>query len=114
MDSFVDSIGLNKLLLAVHVAALLFAMFTWSLFPPKRKRWPNSPITGAISILVSVFFAFRMLAVPQGPSANGSFADWYLVFSVVSVGLLPAATLFCFFVTGFVIGSLIDSQFVKR
>ncbi|MET1411121.1 hypothetical protein ABVF61_02580 [Roseibium sp. HPY-6] len=114
MDSFVDGIGLNNLLLAVHVAALLFAVFAWSIFPPKRKRWPNSPITGGTSILVSAFFAFRMLAVPQGPTANGSFADWYLIFSVVSVGLLPAATLFCFFVTGIVIGSLIANHLVKR
>lgn len=55
-----------------------------------------------------------MLAVPQGPTANGSFADWYLIFSVVSVGLLPASTLFCFFVSGIVIGSLIANHLVKR
>lgn len=114
MDSFIDSIGLNNLLLAVHVAALLFAMLTWSILPPKRKRWPNSLITGGISILVVVYFVFRMLAVPQGPTANGSFADWYLIFSFVSVGMLPAATLFCFFVSGIVIGSLIANNLVKR
>lgn len=55
-----------------------------------------------------------MLAVPKELSANGSYADWYLIFSVVSVGLLPAATLFCFFVSGMVIGSLIADQLIKR
>ena len=114
MSDFIDGIGLNNVLLAAHFAVLLIAALVWSLKPATPKKWPNSPITGAGAILVSIYFSFAMMSDTQGVSANGTDAEWYLVFSALSAGILPAFTLFCFFVSGLVAGSAIAGVAAKR
>jgi len=114
LSDFINGIGLNNVLLAAHFAVLLIAALVWSLKPATPKKWPNSPVTGAGANLVSIYFSFAMISDAQGVSANGTDAEWYLVFSALSAGILPVFTLFCFFVSGLIVGRAIAGLAVKR
>ncbi|MES0882863.1 hypothetical protein [Roseibium sp. SCP14] len=114
MSDLMDAMGLGNFLLGAHLLVFAIGALIWLLWPPKKPRWPNSPVTGGVSILVSVYFAFRMLNDIPEPSSTGTDAQWFLIFSVLTLGALPLVTLFSFFVSGIIVGNSISDRLVRR
>ncbi|MGI9349991.1 MAG: hypothetical protein ACR2O3_00395 [Rhizobiaceae bacterium] len=112
MDEIINAIGLSKLFLGVHLVVLYVAYMIWSR-RPSGKTWKTvfANILGVLSIPLSIVLALIFLFDGPPHAGTGNAASWYLIYSVVTLGIVPAITLFSFFLTGRIAGKIMYKRY---
>lgn len=88
-------------LLAFHWVPLLFCAWKW---PLKSVGW-SSPILTLLSVVSwLIVFVCLLMFLDSEPRMEGRGADWFLIFSIVTLGGLPALTLICHVFAGRFLG----------
>lgn len=80
--------------LSVLTAHAVFCGIGFLLRPPRRRPY----ITGVFAVLVTTLL--MLINLDRGHSGLGTISEWYMIFSVVSAGIVPLVTLFCAFWAG--------------
>ncbi|MEM9331702.1 MAG: hypothetical protein AAGA53_10270 [Pseudomonadota bacterium] len=109
INGFVGFFGLSKALALVHLVAFVIAVKIWS----KRHVARNASslfldFLGVLGTLLA-FFMFLILMFEGEPNpSTGNTGTWFLIFSVVTLGLVPLLTLLSFFLSGRFVGRIMN------
>ncbi|MGH6808620.1 MAG: hypothetical protein ACREEJ_17540 [Ensifer adhaerens] len=91
-------------LIAIHYVPLLLALFWWS-SRSVPSNWLNllADALGIVSILI-IFATYPIISdsSPGGTSGNG--AGWFLIFSMLTYGLIPLVTISAHVLVGRLLG----------
>ncbi|ATU94082.1 hypothetical protein [Phyllobacterium zundukense] len=104
MGDFLDAVGISPFLMTVHYVPLLIAATVWSYHDVKISNW--SKLADALGAF-GVFLMLLMLPVffddGSGRDSGGA-AQWFVIFSFLSLGFLPAASIAFHCLVGRLIG----------
>ena len=115
MGAFIEFLGLGNALLAVHLFVLGITAWIWSRKPVIKSRFSTVlDVLGFVSILVTLAIFLIFLFDTEPNASTGNAASWFLIFSVVSLGIIPAITLLSFFLTGRLIGKRLYKRRMVR
>lgn len=107
-SSIVNSIGFQYTLFLAHLIPFFIALRIWS-----KKHINRSfksiiyDLLGYVSVPISLIFGLIFLDVGSPGGATGDHSGWFLIFSVMTLGLLPLLTMTFYFCSGRLAGRFI-------
>lgn len=102
----------REFVVVIHYIPMLVAIFVWSNLGSRRSVLSTcGDIVGIIGIIFSIVLIQAYLSRVD-PSVGG-FLEWFLIFSMLTLGLLPLATVTLCVFAGRLIGRAISHR-IKR
>jgi len=109
-----EYVGLSKLLLAPHLLVFGLAFAWYVRWTPAFGVWRVLlDVLGALGGLLALALSVLLFFEDPVPSAQGNTATWYVILSVVTLGVIPAVVLSCFALAGRVSGRLV-AAYIER
>ncbi len=106
MFKFIASVGLSPFLMTIHYVPLLTAAIIWSFVEAELStRSAIADLVGIFGLLVAFLLYFVFSDGRTG--AEGGAAQWFVIYSILSIGSLPIVTIGLHFLAGRQIGRCI-------
>lgn len=109
MQELLSGLGGGQLLLPSHLLVFFIAYFIWS---RRKVTWSFGSvifdILGLLSSLLSLIMTLLFLIDTPSPAGTGSLGMWYMIYAILTLGLIVVLTHLVFFLCGRFVGRMMQ------
>ena len=114
-SGFFNNFGGGQIILIPHLVVFFIAYRNWIRRAIVWSFWPVVlDVLGVMATLMSFMMSMAFLFDTQSPAGTGSVGSWYVIYGVVTLGVVPVLGLWIYYLSGRFVGRVMQLYRLRK